>query len=647
MSLALFAGSADWRSALIGGGADALSFVWFLAYWPWAIGHGQSLLFTNLVWYPHGTDLSWATPVPVAAALGWPVTWLAGPIAAYNALILAAPALAAWSCFLLAHRITRDGWAAFVAGLLFGFSAYVTGQMHGHLNLCLVFLIPLAVLVVLLRAEGAVSRAGFVAALAVVLALQWGVSVELFASLAVFGPLALALFWLVCPARRRSIARLTLETAGAGLLALAIVSPVLAHMLQSRAALQDFVNDPARYSTDLLNFVVPTELGWLAPRPLAAIAARFTGNLSEQGGYLGLPWLAVLVHCAATQWQRREIRAVLLLLALGMLASLGPFLWVAGRASGLALPWWPATQLPLLRAALPARFSVYVALAASVVAAFWLGRAGSGRGRAARFAAIGVACLAVMPDPGKLRWHPMQVPPVFAPAAWHAALGEGAHVLLLPFAGRGPGMLWQAQSGMAFTQAGGNLSFIPVDALHERVLPALLYGAAPGPDFANDLLAFCAGRQVSTVVAGPGTGPALRAALDALAWPRRATGGVVLYAVPPDAPYLALSGDVWGAMDAWSLMGRSMTATAQGAPARLVFSARLRPQAPPVEVVVQADGRAPRTLMVGGTDPVTLDLAAGETVRLRASIVFVPDVIWHNADRREIALQFRSDPAPP
>src|SRR5437879_1265113 len=131
------------------GRGDATLIVWFLAWWPYALSHGLNPLVTHLVWAPAGVNLGWTTSVPGASLLAAPVTLALGPVVAYNLLCLLAPPLAAWTAFLLCRYITRRFWAALAGGYVFGFSTYVLGHLPGHLNLTLIFLIPLCVLLIL------------------------------------------------------------------------------------------------------------------------------------------------------------------------------------------------------------------------------------------------------------------------------------------------------------------------------------------------------------------------------------------------------------------------------------------------------------------------------------------------------------------
>ncbi len=57
-----------------------------------------------------------------------PLTLLAGPIATYNALALAAPVLCSTAAFVLCRYLTGARWPSIVGGAIFGFSPYVIGN---------------------------------------------------------------------------------------------------------------------------------------------------------------------------------------------------------------------------------------------------------------------------------------------------------------------------------------------------------------------------------------------------------------------------------------------------------------------------------------------------------------------------------------
>jgi hypothetical protein len=186
----------DPANSYVGGGHDPSQMMWFLVWWPYAIAHRLNPFITEAVWPPAGVNLAWATPIPALSFLSFPVTYSLGPVVSYNFLSLLAPALSAWSAFLLCDHITRRFWPSVAGGYLYGFSSYEVGHvLGGHLGHSFVMLPPLAVLLLLRYADGDLSRFRFVIYLAGCLFLQFLISAALFATLTVFGAIVLLLAW--------------------------------------------------------------------------------------------------------------------------------------------------------------------------------------------------------------------------------------------------------------------------------------------------------------------------------------------------------------------------------------------------------------------------------------------------------------------
>jgi hypothetical protein len=60
------------------------------------------------------------TSIPVPALLALPLTLTAGPLVAYNVLMLAAVVLATAAAFLLCHELSGQVVPAVLGGLVFG-----------------------------------------------------------------------------------------------------------------------------------------------------------------------------------------------------------------------------------------------------------------------------------------------------------------------------------------------------------------------------------------------------------------------------------------------------------------------------------------------------------------------------------------------
>jgi hypothetical protein len=510
----------DW----IGTGADPQIFVWSLAWWPHAVLHWQNPILTHAVWPPVGLDLTWISSVPGLAALLAPVTLAAGPVAAYNVASLLVPTVCAWTAFLLCRRVTRAFWPSLAGGYLFGFSSYVLGQLQGHLHASSVFLVPLVALVVLRFVEGTLDGRGLALRLAALLVAQLLLSTEVLFTLTVALVLSLVCAFAFVPDARSRLRRLPTPIVAGYFVAGVAASPFLAYAFAHFE--HDSINDPRLYTADLLNLVVPTPLTAVNVDWARRTAAAFIGNTAENGAYLGTALLAIVVWYA---WQRRRdasARWLVLMLAIGIVAELGPYLRLRG-ASYAPLPWKAVVGLPVLDNVLPARFSMFVALAAAVIAASWAA------GRAPRWARAALPIAAIVltvPAFWQEHWHEKPDRPAFFTTDLdRACLPPEATVLALPTPAVSGAMLWQAEAGFRFRLATASLSPVVPRGLPDRATAVALGNDEVPPGGAAAVLRFAAAQRADAILVDPEPGEPWRALMARTGRPVEHVGGVDLY----------------------------------------------------------------------------------------------------------------------
>jgi hypothetical protein len=445
-------------------GHDPDLFTWMLAWWPHALLHGMNPIAAHAVWSPQGTNLAWDTSIPGLALLAAPVTLLGGPVLAYNTLAVVLPALAAWTAYLLCRHLRHSFWPSMAGGYLFGFSAYVLAQTEGHPHMTSVFLVPLVALVLVRYVQGSLSGWRFVLALAVLLAFQISFSTELAFTLTLAIAVSLVLAAILIPASRRRLFRMLPPLVAAYLGAALLTSPLLAYASQHLR--HGAIHPVSKYPADLLSFVVPTHLTALGWGWTTSVADNFKGAPAENGAYLGIAWLVILGWFA---WSFRRVataRFLVALLALGFVVELGIHLTVDGHDS-ITLPWQLVYKLPLFNNVLPVRFSMFVALAASVAVAWW---ASSQRApRTARIALTVLAIVMVVPSVWRGVWHEHPSRPgFFTQGMYRTCFKPGDNVLMLPFPIRSDAMLWQAESKFAFRMANGYVNTLAPAGVPER-----------------------------------------------------------------------------------------------------------------------------------------------------------------------------------
>ncbi len=509
---------------IAGEGCDPVPFIWFMAWMPYALTHHLNPFFTNLLWQPVGVALSWATPMPLLALAGAPVTVLFGPVVSYNLFIIIAPIASAWLAYRLCLAITDNPLAALLGGYLFGFSAYEMAQDAAVLNLSFTCFVPALLWVLLLRLQDKISRLRVVLLASLCLVAQFLISAEIFTLIFIFGGIAWLFALAYMPARRGVLARLFID----GLLAAPIVavalSPLLWQMFLYRGTVRLPAVWPYYFVADPLNVILPGKAGFIH-----LYLTNAAGGGQEQDAYIGLPLLLIVALFARAQWRVPVGRLLVVLFLFLLVASFGPLLWLGGHPTNVFLPWVIFVHLPLLGMALPARFALFVSLVTAIIAALWLSGAQTRTSRWRRGALSALACLALLP--GLHPWMKIPALKFFAPGEVQAQLGPNPRLMLLPFWRLGPSSYWQVENDFGFTQTGGYLGFPPRAMQHFKAIWQM-QGNLREADFPANFVSFCEQTDTQYVVAGPGTSAAMLAVLARLHWQSRQIDDVRVFTVP-------------------------------------------------------------------------------------------------------------------
>ena len=467
------------------GGGDVNEQIWFLAQTPWALVHGHNPFFNNFLNAPNGINLLDNTTMPLLGMLGAPITFLLGPIATWNILLNVALATSALTFYLMARRFVRWRPAAFVAGLVYGFSPFAVAQGAVHLFLVVGALPPLVILFLdrffRTRSDppwltGLVVGGCFVA--------EFYISSEVFVSMVVLTVIAGAVAgaWWVFRGPGIDVARL----AKMGVIAVAVIA--VGGGLGAWLALTgpEHVHGPeqpavaiAGLSSDPVGIVVPTLFERIAFGPTTlgdSLVAQRGADWSivqpapwEGGAYVGVPLLVILVVGTIVLWRRRFVRFVAFMAVAGMVLSMGSVLHVDGHLTGVPLPFTVLAHLPLLDSSIASRYVAFfwlfaALLLAMILDAFYLRMVAedrpSDRFRATLNTSILVCCGLLLLIPA---W-PYESGPANVPA-WFTTQGHsipvGTTVVVYPFASSvdSSAMLWQAMADMRFRMPGGYAIF--------------------------------------------------------------------------------------------------------------------------------------------------------------------------------------------
>ncbi len=470
---------------------DASLYFWFLEWPAHAILDGGSLFYSTFAFHPVGFNLVANTGVVALGVALAPVTWAFGPVASLNVASTLAPCLSALAMFWLLRRWVGWAPAAFVGGLLYGFSPFIlNGLVAGWLTMFL----PIPPLMVACLDELCVRQrhrpvpTGI--ALGLLCALQFLVSSELLVVTGLVAVLGLVALVLHSALFDRDALMARMRGALTGLAAGAVVAGALLaypvwFALAGPAHFSGLVWPslaPGAYGTDLSAFfrLSSTTASTLAQRRFGG----YQGVALHQGVYLGYVLPVVLV-VGLVAW-RRDRR--LWLFAWVTVSSMALCLSSVAGGGHLWVPWRSLAYVPIVQNILPLRFAAMVFLGAAVMLAVIVDHARAGlraggrragpharhgaharrqhaerrlRELAADLVAASVAVVALGPIAASyagnlpLTMVPVVVPEWFAAVAPHLPPGQVVLTYPAAFGGIQAPMAWQAEDRMSFSLVGG------------------------------------------------------------------------------------------------------------------------------------------------------------------------------------------------
>lgn len=517
-----------------GTGHDSAAIIWSLAWWPYAIGHRLNPFIARVIWTPVGFNLAWATAIPGPSLVLWPVTYMFGPVVAFNLLMILTPALVAQSTFILCRYVSGRFLPAVLGGYIFGFSPYMIGHLLlGQTNITLIVGVPLSLYLVLRRVNQTISQTKFVFGLTAVLTFQFLTSTEIVALMTLFGAFAFALAFAIMPAEKRMDLGGTLLLVGLSYLFLAVlVSPYLYYALARGVPEQ--MHPIEKCAADLVGYFVPSSMMLIGGRRFAPFDKILTPHVwyAGKGVYTNPALLLMVLLYAYRHWQEPVCRLLMLSGAFIVVCSFGPQLHIFDL-SIVDFPWRWIVKLPTLNQALPVRFALYFFLIVSIVASII-----TSEPQIAGYKRMILALLAIvlmLPNRHYILTVPQKVdtPAFFASPTLEARVEPHDTLLIFPFSIQGTSMLWQAQSDFYFDMVGGYIStYVPPDFRRWEVV-AMMLKDEPETGFADQLKPFLSHYNIKGIVVAPEAQAKWRGPLDETGLKAETLGDVLFYRVQP------------------------------------------------------------------------------------------------------------------
>jgi hypothetical protein len=435
---------------------DASLFIWAFKWWTFATTHGLSVFYSTWDWAPGGVNLTWATTIPGPAYV---MSWLTngqGETFTYNVVELAAPALGAWTAYLLCRRITGAFFPSLIGGFFFGFSPSIIDELgQGHPSLTLVFLVPLAAYLVVALLQGALHPLAGVGLLGLVLGAQLYIGLEVYAMITVVGGLCAITGFAFGPSERRKLLlRTAIPVAAAYLMSALLALPLLMAAFTSsrinKAILFPTIQYGAHSGSDFLRYFTPGKftLFW----------AGFGRQWTDNPWYLGIPLVVLIALFLVTERRRRATWPLFAALIVVLAISLGDQIKVFGAN---ILPWRLLAFLPVLNIAQPGRVLTYVYLLIAVLVAMWLAQAKRIALLPLRWLlALGAAVMVLPNFPAAIWTTSVPAPAFFTTGAYQQYISRGETVWLVN-SHPARQLIWQAQTDFYFRLPGGFFGGVP------------------------------------------------------------------------------------------------------------------------------------------------------------------------------------------
>ncbi len=499
---------------------DAGQNIWNLWWVRQALLTGSNPYLTRYLFYPEQINLFWQTLGLPNALLVLPILLIAGPLVAFNTLILLSFGLGGYFAYRLGRAVLTDRIAALIVGFVFTFTPHhMQPLLGGALEIVAIHWIPLYVLLLMRALRRQTVPSVLSAALLLTVTTLASHYYGLFCAVYTLLHVLLAAI-LVAPWQRdqqtgdtrqgigdrghlsakrserkaleRSNAR-TLERSNAASYRLLMIGVAIAgisvitllpfawdrEMLQA-AAPEDWYTRQLFHSTALVDF-----LGLNVLHPLWGTAAtRWSQMLHpfgvELGAAPGLVVYALLIYGCWLYW-----RTVWpwLVLAMGMLIlSMGPELKIGSEPTGIPLPFqWLNAASPFQNSSRPSRFITLMMLPVSVLAGYGI-QAVRERWWHQRSVVAGLIAGVLLCELIVAPWPmmPIQVDPLYM--ALHSYQSPGAVIELPPRTNDSQYMLNQLCHGRPLV--GGYLARTPYYPLvaYDTIVRRLWYAQPGRPD---------------------------------------------------------------------------------------------------------------------------------------------------------------------
>jgi hypothetical protein len=353
---------------IIGGIPDSYQYSWYLGWFWHAITHGQSPLYSTELNWPLGFGFMYNTSIiALSVLIGWLVP-LTSPVFVYNLVFFINIVLIGWLGNLLLRYLGVTRGLSRFGGVMFCLMPYLTTQNIGHISIT--FIPPLFGMLILIIRSIKVHRQNklwYCISMGILLAFEFYTSIEV--TMTFLLAITIFLGYLAVQKEGRKLLFNWLSELpkhfwfGLVITTFIFTLPgVIEFFLSGGLTVAKTKFHPGSdnwYVADLLSPFYPTRLFAIQSDVTNTITSQFTGNLEENGSYIGLVMFAIVILFRKA-WRGVLSRSLLYSALTLFILSLGVALHVNGFTLPVPLPWFIFAHVPFLNSALPVRLALYV-----------------------------------------------------------------------------------------------------------------------------------------------------------------------------------------------------------------------------------------------------------------------------------------------
>jgi hypothetical protein len=357
---------------------DVFHELWYL-HLDYTSPYGPFFIFsTNMILYPYGVPLYFQVLSPLHALIGMPINYFFGQIVAFNFLYMFTFFVSAFTMFIFVKYLTNNSYAAFFAGIVFGFAPVHLGQgIAGHLNIMASELLPLFAYFLVKMVREQKLRNGIYAGILMALNAMLDLHFLLFCLIMT---VSFLIFYLIF--EHRKILNKPYLTRFFTMFVIAAAIGAIAYF----QTLYGLFFAPGGFGTSASVTVhlhrTPDLLQYFLPGPTNPFLGKFTApyyfnfvSTTEVSTYIGYTALIIAILGIIFYRRQKDVWFWVFLTIVAFFISLGPQLVINGHLTNIPGPWKYLELIPLFNSfRTPFRVDYLVAFGIAVLGGYGLER---------------------------------------------------------------------------------------------------------------------------------------------------------------------------------------------------------------------------------------------------------------------------------